>query len=72
MGLIDLTGFGSALNALSFVYWAVAIFALCCSGRASAPALMRHSQALLVPSHSETFGLVALEGAASDYDLIAG
>ena len=28
MGLIDLTGFGSALNALSFVYWAVAIFAL--------------------------------------------
>lgn len=28
MGLVDLTGFGSALNALSFVYWAVAIFAL--------------------------------------------
>lgn len=27
MGLIDLTGFGSAFNALSFVYWAIAIFA---------------------------------------------
>ena len=40
--------------------------------RADLAALMRHSQALLVPSHSETFGLVALEGAASDYDLIAG
>lgn len=33
--------------------------------------LMRHSQALLVPSHSETFGLVALEGAASGVPVLA-
>ncbi|MDN5572256.1 MAG: glycosyltransferase [Propionibacteriaceae bacterium] len=33
--------------------------------------LMRHSQALLVPSHSETFGLVALEGAASGVGVVA-
>ncbi|MFV0451474.1 MAG: glycosyltransferase [Propioniciclava sp.] len=33
--------------------------------------LMRHSQALLVPSHSETFGLVALEGSASGVPVVA-
>jgi len=33
--------------------------------------LMRHSQALIVPSHSETFGLVALEGAASGVPVLA-
>ena len=43
-------------------------------GAASHPdlaALMRHSQAILVPSHSETFGLVALEGAASGVAVLA-
>lgn len=39
--------------------------------RADLAALMRHSQALLVPSHSETFGLVALEGAASGVPVLA-
>lgn len=40
-------------------------------GRAELAALMRHCQALLVPSHSETFGLVALEGAASGVPVLA-
>jgi D-inositol-3-phosphate glycosyltransferase len=40
-------------------------------GRPDLARLMRHSQALLVPSHSETFGLVALEGAASGVPLLA-
>lgn len=39
--------------------------------RTDLAALMRHSQALLVPSHSETFGLVALEGAASGAPVLA-
>lgn len=39
--------------------------------RSDLAALMRHSQALLVPSHSETFGLVALEGAASGVPVLA-
>lgn len=39
--------------------------------RAELAALMRHSTALLVPSHSETFGLVALEGAASGVPVLA-
>lgn len=39
--------------------------------RSQLAALMRHSQALLVPSHSETFGLVALEGAASGVPVLA-
>ncbi len=39
--------------------------------RTDLAALMRHSQALLVPSHSETFGLVALEGAASGTPVLA-
>ncbi len=39
--------------------------------RTDLAALMRHSQALLVPSHSETFGLVALEGAASGVPVLA-
>lgn len=39
--------------------------------RGDLAALMRHSQALLVPSHSETFGLVALEGAASGVPVLA-
>lgn len=33
--------------------------------------LMRHSEVFLVPSHSETFGLVALEAAASGTPVIA-
>lgn len=41
------------------------------TARADLAALMRHSQALLVPSHSETFGLVALEGAASGVPVLA-
>lgn len=40
-------------------------------GRPDLARLMRHSQALLVPSHSETFGLVALEGAASGVPVLA-
>lgn len=39
--------------------------------RADLADLMRHSRALLVPSHSETFGLVALEGAASGVPVLA-
>jgi hypothetical protein len=39
--------------------------------RVDLAALMRHAQALLVPSHSETFGLVALEGAASGVPVLA-
>lgn len=39
--------------------------------RSDLAALMRHSQALLVPSHSETFGLVALEAAASGVPVLA-
>lgn len=39
--------------------------------RSELASLMRHSQALLVPSHSETFGLVALEGAASGVPVLA-
>ena len=41
------------------------------TSRSDLAALMRHSQALLVPSHSETFGLVALEGAASGVPVLA-
>ena len=33
--------------------------------------LMRHAEVFLVPSHSETFGLVALEAAASGVPVIA-
>lgn len=39
--------------------------------RTDLAALMRHSLALLVPSHSETFGLVALEGSASGIPVVA-
>ena len=39
--------------------------------RSDLAALMRHRQALLVPSHSETFGLVALAGAASGVPVLA-
>lgn len=39
--------------------------------RADLASLMRHAQALIVPSHSETFGLVALEGAASGVPVLA-
>ncbi|QGH69194.1 glycosyltransferase [Pseudactinotalea sp. HY158] len=40
-------------------------------GRADLAERMRHALAVLVPSHSETYGLVALEGAASGRPVIA-
>ncbi|MDO5682612.1 MAG: glycosyltransferase [Propionibacteriaceae bacterium] len=39
--------------------------------RAEFAAMMRSARLILVPSHSETFGLVALEGAASGVPVIA-
>lgn len=33
--------------------------------------IMRHASVMLVPSHSETFGLVALEGSASGIPVLA-
>ena len=39
--------------------------------RAQLAALMRDARVILVPSHSETYGLVALEGAASGVPVIA-
>jgi D-inositol-3-phosphate glycosyltransferase len=39
--------------------------------RADLAALLRHARVVLVPSHSETFGLVALEAAASGVPVVA-
>jgi D-inositol-3-phosphate glycosyltransferase len=40
--------------------------------RAELAALLRRARLLIVPSHSETFGLVALEAAASGVPVVAG
>ena len=40
--------------------------------RASLAQIIRHSLVMLVPSYSETFGLIALEASASGIPVLAG